>query len=78
MHTFRVAVCSLPGNRFAGARRSLVADLGKLGVTCSEDKILSTCSCAHLTVMNIYNVPRRILIIIITAYAHRCNVCACE
>ena len=29
MHTFQVAVCCLPGNRLAGARRSLVADLGK-------------------------------------------------
>lgn len=30
VHTFHVAVCSLPGNRFAGARRSLVADLESL------------------------------------------------
>ncbi len=29
VHTFRVAVSSLPGNRLAGARRSLVADLGE-------------------------------------------------
>ena len=29
VHTFQVAVCCLPGNRLGGARRSLVADLGK-------------------------------------------------
>ena len=28
MHNVSVAVSSLPGNRFAGARRSLVADIG--------------------------------------------------
>ena len=26
---YKVAVCSLPGNRMGGARRSLVADLGE-------------------------------------------------
>ena len=40
VHTFHVAVCSLPGNRFAGARRSLVADLGKLGVAWTNSKFM--------------------------------------
>ena len=30
-----VAVCSLPGNRMGGSRRSLVADLGKRFFYCS-------------------------------------------
>ncbi len=29
MSDYKVAVCSLPGNRLGGARRSLVADLGE-------------------------------------------------
>ena len=29
MNEYEVAVCSLPGNRMGGARRSLAADLGE-------------------------------------------------
>ena len=29
MQDYEIAVCSLPGDRLDGARRSLVADLGK-------------------------------------------------
>ena len=40
-----VAVSSLPGNRFAGARRSLVADIGNHGSIGSH--LLLTCFAAR-------------------------------
>ena len=43
MSEYEVAVCSLPGDRLGGARRSMVADLGKAISYVEHQSIICPC-----------------------------------